>query len=63
MALLIAPASVGAPMGFLRLPVIVLMGMRLYAEPLDPWVLVGRTIIFAANWLNISAKKRVRYDT
>lgn len=52
-ALSLAPASVVTPLDFLRLPLIALVGAALYSEPLDPLVLVGGAVIFAANWLNI----------
>ncbi|WP_108814186.1 DMT family transporter [Loktanella sp. Alg231-35] len=53
-ALRIAPASVVMPIDFARLPTIAVVGMLLYAEPLDPWIFVGAALIFAANYLNIS---------
>jgi drug/metabolite transporter (DMT)-like permease len=52
-ALKIAPASIVAPMDFVRLPVIAVVGATLFAEPLDPFVLLGAAVIFAANYLNI----------
>ena len=52
-ALSLAPASVVTPIDFLRLPLIGLVGMALYGEPLDLWVLVGGAVIFGANWLNL----------
>ena len=57
-ALSLAPASVVMPIDFLRLPVIALVGVALYAEPLDPWVILGGAVIFAANWINIRAASR-----
>ncbi|WP_425070346.1 DMT family transporter [Sagittula sp. S175] len=56
-ALSLAPATVVMPIDFARLPVIALVGVLLYNEPLDPYVLLGAVIIFAANYLNI------RYET
>ncbi|AUC55619.1 MAG: DMT family transporter [Sagittula sp.] len=56
-ALSLAPATVVMPIDFARLPVIALVGALLYAEPLDPFVLIGAAIIFSANYLNI------RYET
>ena len=53
-ALSIAPASVVMPIDFVRLPVIAIVGMLLYAEPLDALVFVGAAFIFAANYLNIT---------
>jgi len=52
-ALSLAPASLVTPIDFLRLPVIAIVGMLAYGEPLDTWVFVGGAVIFAANWLNI----------
>jgi len=52
-ALSLAPASTVAPMEFLRLPLIALVGVWLYAEVLDPLVFVGAAIIVLANWINI----------
>lgn len=59
-ALSLAPATVVVPVDFLRLPVIAIVGMLAYGEPLDPWVFVGGAVIFAANWINISADSRQR---
>ncbi|WP_412563066.1 DMT family transporter [Thalassobius sp. MITS945101] len=55
-ALKLAPATVVMPIDFVRLPLIAVVGMLLYAEPLDPWVLLGAGVIFAANYLNIRAE-------
>jgi drug/metabolite transporter (DMT)-like permease len=52
-ALTLAPATIVIPFDFLRLPVIAMIGMALYGEALDIWVLVGAAIIFGANYLNI----------
>ena len=52
-ALGLAPATVVMPIDFVRLPVIALVGVAIYAEPLDPFVLVGAILIFAANYYNI----------
>ena len=57
-ALSLAPASVVTPVDFLRLPLIAVIGMLFYSEPLDAWVLVGGAIIFAANWLNLWSEGR-----
>lgn len=57
-ALAIASASVVAPFDFARLPTIAIVGMILYAEPIDLWVLIGAVIIFAANYINILAENR-----
>lgn len=57
-ALALAPATVVMPIDFTRLPVIALVGVLLYAEPLDPFVLLGAAIIFGANYANILAETR-----
>jgi drug/metabolite transporter (DMT)-like permease len=59
-ALSLAPASIVTPIDFLRLPIIGIVGMLLYGEALDAWVLVGGAIIFSANWINILSESRYR---
>lgn len=57
-ALTIAPASVVSPMDFLRLPSAAVMGLLIYDEPLDIYVLIGAAIIFGANYANIRGERR-----
>ena len=57
-ALAIAPATVVVPFDFARLPAIAVIGMLVYGEVLDVWVLVGAAVIFAGNYLNILAETR-----
>ena len=52
-ALTIAPATVVAPIDFIRLPLVAVAAMLLYNEAIDIWVFVGAVIIFAGNYLNI----------
>ena len=52
-ALRLAPASTIMPIDFARLPIIAIIGALFYAEPLDPLVLLGGTIVFAAAWANL----------
>ena len=59
-ALSIAPAATVMPIDFARLPVIALVGIVFYAEPLDPFVLLGGVVIFAAIYLNILDDARMR---
>jgi len=54
----LADAIVIAPMDFLRLPIIVVVGIVLYAEPLDWAVLVGGAIVVIANCINIFGERR-----
>ena len=57
-AFLHADALVVIPMDFLRLPLIALIGLMLYGEALDLWVLLGAAVIFGGNFLNILNDKR-----
>lgn len=59
-ALRYAPASVVAPMEFLRLPVVAILGMLIYGEPLEAVVFIGGAIILAGNLYNIRAERRAR---
>ncbi len=52
-ALSIAPATVVVPIDFVRLPLIGIIGMLFYHEPLDLMVLLGAVVIFAGNYINI----------
>lgn len=53
-----ADAMVVVPMDFLRLPLVAMLGLVLYGEPLDPWVLVGAAVIFGAIFLNIMSERK-----
>ncbi len=53
-----APATLVAPMEFIRLPVIAWLGMALYAEPLVAAVFVGAAIIVAGNLINLYGERR-----
>jgi len=53
-ALSLAPASTVMPVDFARLPVIALIGVAFYDEPLDLLVLLGGALIFGGNWLNLA---------
>ncbi|MEP2027854.1 MAG: DMT family transporter [Paracoccaceae bacterium] len=57
-ALAIAPATVVVPFDFARLPVIAVIGMLIYGESLDIWVIAGAAVIFAGNYLNIWVETR-----
>jgi len=41
------------PFDFARLPLIAVVGMLIYDEPLDLWVVLGAAVIFGGNYLNI----------
>lgn len=57
-ALQLAPATVVIPCDFARLPVVAMIGVVLYSEPLEWQVILGACIIFWANYLNILAESR-----
>ena len=52
-ALSIAPPTVVMPIDFARLPVIAIVGMVFFQEPLDWLVFLGAAIIMGANWYNL----------
>jgi len=60
-ALSIAPATVVTPLDFLRLPLIAVIGLMVYGEAIDAFVLIGAGIIFGANYLNLWVETRKRY--
>lgn len=57
-ALTCAPATVVAPMEFLRLPLIAVIGMLLYDEPLEIAVFAGAALVLTGNLVNIRAERR-----
>ncbi|TCP42103.1 DMT family transporter [Rhodovulum marinum] len=57
-ALMVAPAIIVMPLDFLRLPVIAIVGMALYGEPLEVAVFAGAALILAANVFNLRAEVR-----
>ena len=56
-ALSLAPASFVMQIDFLRLPLIALVGVALYDEPLTLWLALGAGLILLANWLNLRAPR------
>jgi len=59
-ALMVAPAIIVMPLDFLRLPVIAVVGMLLYGEPLEAAVFLGAAVILAANLLNLRTELHPR---
>lgn len=57
-ALRLAPATVVIPIDFIRLPLIAVVGMMVYSEALDLWVVLGAAVIFGGNYLNIWSETR-----
>jgi len=54
-AFMLEDAAVVMPMDFLRLPLIAVVGLFLYGEPIQFWVFIGGAIVFAGSWLNLNA--------
>lgn len=59
MALSHAPATLVAPMDFLRLPVIAVVGILFYDEPLEWAIIAGALLVMAGNLLNLRPESRV----
>jgi drug/metabolite transporter (DMT)-like permease len=59
-AFALADAIVVAPMDFLRLPLIAVVGVILYDEHLPTALVIGAATIVAANFLNILGERRRR---
>lgn len=57
-ALALAPAGFVVPIDFLRLPLIAVVGSLFYAEPFDPYTILGGAVIFAGILWNIRAQLR-----
>jgi drug/metabolite transporter (DMT)-like permease len=57
-ALRCAPASIVSPMDFARLPIIAVVGMLFYGEPLEIAVFAGAALILLGNLMNIRAGRR-----
>lgn len=57
-ALAIAPATFVIPIDFARLPTIAIVGMLIYSESIDIWVLIGAMIIFSGNYINLLNETR-----
>ncbi|NKB38570.1 MAG: EamA family transporter [Gammaproteobacteria bacterium] len=52
-ALALADASIMIPIDFLRLPMIMLVGYVFYGEDIDVFIVLGASIMFAGNFLNV----------
>jgi drug/metabolite transporter (DMT)-like permease len=60
-AFMLEDAAVVMPMDFLRLPLIAIVGLFLYGEPIQFWVFVGGAIVFAGSWMNLNAGPGTRH--
>jgi drug/metabolite transporter (DMT)-like permease len=57
----LADATVVVPLDFLRLPVIAALGLLLYGEPVNAWVVVGAMIVFLGSWMNLKSAQPARF--
>ena len=57
-ALSLADASVVVPMDFLRIPLIAVVGLLVFGEAIDSWVIAGAAIIFAGLYYNVRREHR-----
>lgn len=57
-AFALADATIVTPMDYLRVPLIAVVGWLVYAEALDPFVLIGGALIAGANIINLLAERR-----
>lgn len=55
-----ADATVVVPMDFLRLPLVTAVGLLLYGEAIDPWLLAGAGLILIGVLQNLQAERRRR---
>jgi drug/metabolite transporter (DMT)-like permease len=62
-ALSIADQTIVVPMDFMRLPLIVAVGLLLYSETAQLPVLIGALVIFAGNYYSIHLENRRRKNT
>ena len=54
----LADAIVVAPLDFLRLPIIAMVGILMYGEPLELWVFAGGALILLGNYGNLLVERR-----
>jgi len=57
-ALALGDASFVLPIDFLRLPVVALIALLLYRERIDPWTMLGATLIFGGNYWSVRHETR-----
>ncbi len=57
-AMKLADATVVVPVDFFRLPLIAVVGAAFYAEPLDPFVLLGAALMFAGTYYSVTYEKK-----
>jgi len=57
-AMRLVDAMVAAPIDFIRLPLIAVVGAAAYGEPFDPLVLAGAAVIFAGTYYSLNRERR-----
>ncbi len=57
-AVTLVDATVVAPMDFIRVPLIAVLGFLLYGEMLNWYVLTGAVLMFSGNYFSIMAERR-----
>lgn len=57
-AMHLVDATVAVPIDFFRLPLIAVVGALFYAEPFDPLVILGATVIFAGTYYSLRRETR-----
>ena len=61
-AFVLADAIIVIPLDFMRLPLITLVGLAVYAERFELATLAGAVMIFAGNYYSIYAENRAKRD-
>ena len=59
-ALELAPAVIVAPLDFLRLPLIAVIGMLFYGEKVDIFIIAGAVLIVGANYTNLYWENKLK---
>ena len=58
-AMSLADATVVTPVDFFRLPLIAVVGALFYAEPFDPFVMLGAALMFSGTYYGLTSEKRL----
>ena len=58
----IADAMVVVPIDFLRLPLIAVVGVLFYGEPLEPSIMLGAAVIFSGTFYSIRRESMGRLE-
>jgi drug/metabolite transporter (DMT)-like permease len=58
-AVQVADATSVVPVDFFRLPLIAVVGALFYAEPFDPFVMLGAALMFAGTYYSVARERRL----